>query len=72
MTGQSGIRKVKIETGEVLQAKPLDAQYFGEGITEWKGSIIQLTWQHGNRLRLRLEHVRADADVHTTRARAGA
>lgn len=47
MTGQSGIRKVKIETGEVLQAKPLAAHYFGEGITEWKGSIIQLTWTHG-------------------------
>ena len=43
--GHSGIRKVKLETGEVLQAKPLGAEYFGEGITEWKGSIIQLTWQ---------------------------
>ena len=45
LNGRSGIRKVKIETGEVLQAKPLDAQYFGEGITDWKGSIIQITWQ---------------------------
>jgi glutaminyl-peptide cyclotransferase len=43
--GQSGIRKVKLETGEVLQSKPLDAQYFGEGITDWKGSLIQITWQ---------------------------
>jgi len=47
MNGQSGIRKVKIETGEVLQAKKLEEQYFGEGITEFKGSIYQLTWQHG-------------------------
>ena len=45
--GQSGIRKVKIETGEVLQARPLAEPYFGEGIVEWKGSIVQLTWQHG-------------------------
>lgn len=45
MNGRSGIRKVKIETGEVLQTKPLGAEYFGEGITEWKGSIVQLTWQ---------------------------
>lgn len=45
MNGRSGIRKVKIETGEVLQAKPLGEEYFGEGITEWKGSIVQLTWQ---------------------------
>jgi glutamine cyclotransferase len=47
MTGQSGIRKVRIETGEVLQVRPLAAEYFGEGIVEWKGSIVQLTWQHG-------------------------
>ena len=47
MNGQSGIRKVRIETGEVLQARPLASEYFGEGIVEWKGSILQLTWQHG-------------------------
>jgi glutaminyl-peptide cyclotransferase len=43
--GQSGIRKVKLETGEVLQHQPLDAKYFGEGITVWRDTIIQLTWQ---------------------------
>jgi glutamine cyclotransferase len=46
LNGRSGIRKVKLETGEVLQAKPLGAEYFGEGITEWNGSIVQLTWQN--------------------------
>jgi len=45
MTGRSGIRKVKPETGAVVQIKPLAPEYFGEGITEWKGSLIQLTWQ---------------------------
>ena len=45
LNGQSGIRKVKIETGEVLQAKPLSSEYFGEGITEWKGQIVQITWR---------------------------
>jgi glutamine cyclotransferase len=43
--GRSGIRKVKLETGEVLQSKPLGAQYFGEGITDWNGALIQITWQ---------------------------
>jgi glutaminyl-peptide cyclotransferase len=43
--GYSGIRRVKLETGEVQQAQPLDARYFGEGITVWKNRIIQLTWQ---------------------------
>src|SRR5262245_39847276 len=37
--GYSGIRKVKLETGEVSQVQPLDARYFGEGITVWKDRI---------------------------------
>jgi glutaminyl-peptide cyclotransferase len=45
--GSSGIRKVRLETGEVLQTRPLDAKYFGEGIVIWKDRLIQLTWQHG-------------------------
>jgi len=45
--GQSTIRKVRVETGEVLQIRPIDARYFGEGIVIWKDSLVQLTWQHG-------------------------
>jgi glutamine cyclotransferase len=45
LNGRSGIRKVKIETGEVLQMKPLAQEYFGEGITDWNGQIVQITWQ---------------------------
>ena len=47
LNGRSGIRKVNLATGEVLQVQPLDPAYFGEGITVWKNRIIQLTWQHG-------------------------
>jgi glutaminyl-peptide cyclotransferase len=43
--GRSGIRKVRLENGEVLQRQPLDAKYFGEGITVWGDTLIQLTWQ---------------------------
>lgn len=43
--GRSTLRKVKIDTGEVLQSRAITAEQFGEGITEWKGSIVQLTWQ---------------------------
>lgn len=43
--GRSTLRRVQIDTGEVLQSKPIAPEYFGEGITEWKGSLIQLTWQ---------------------------
>ena len=45
LVGQSAIRKVKLETGEVLQQRRLDEPYFGEGIVLWKNSLIQLTWQ---------------------------
>jgi glutaminyl-peptide cyclotransferase len=43
--GQSSIRKVKIETGEVLQKRDVPAEHFGEGITVWKNDLIELTWQ---------------------------
>ena len=56
-----GIRRVKLETGEV-QAQPLDARYFGEGITVWKNRIIQLTWQSGG-VRLRPTDVQAPAHL---------
>jgi glutamine cyclotransferase len=47
LNGKSSIRKVKLETGEVLQRRNVDAAHFGEGITLWQSNIIQLTWQSG-------------------------
>jgi glutamine cyclotransferase len=46
MVGRSSIRKVRLETGEVLMKRDLAAPYFGEGLVAWKGRIVQLTWQH--------------------------
>ncbi|HEY7287318.1 MAG TPA: glutaminyl-peptide cyclotransferase [Vicinamibacterales bacterium] len=43
--GESSIRKVKLETGEVLQKRDVPAEHFGEGITVWKNDLIELTWQ---------------------------
>jgi len=43
--GESSVRKVKLETGEVLQSHQLQDEYFGEGIVPWKDKIYQLTWQ---------------------------
>jgi glutamine cyclotransferase len=45
--GQSTLRKVDLETGDILQSYALPAQYFGEGITIWEDKIIQLTWKAG-------------------------
>jgi len=45
--GKSSLRKVELETGRVLKKYDLPFQYFGEGLTLWKGSLIQLTWTSG-------------------------
>jgi glutamine cyclotransferase len=42
--GNSSLRRVELETGEILQLYNLPPQYFGEGITVFDGKIIQLTW----------------------------
>jgi glutamine cyclotransferase len=47
LNGRSSIRKVKLESGEVLKIQNLDAQYFGEGIAVVGDELIQLTWQSG-------------------------
>lgn len=43
--GKSSLRRVKLETGKVLQHLKLDQSYFGEGITLWQDRLVQLTWQ---------------------------
>ena len=45
LKGRSSLRKVKLETGQVLQKIDIDPQYFGEGITVLNQQIIELTWQ---------------------------
>jgi glutamine cyclotransferase len=45
LNGKSSVRKVKLETGEVLQRRDVDARYFAEGMTDWQGTLVQLTWQ---------------------------
>jgi glutaminyl-peptide cyclotransferase len=42
---QSSIRKVKLETGEVLQRRDIPGQYFGEGIVNWKDRLLEITWK---------------------------
>jgi glutaminyl-peptide cyclotransferase len=45
LNGRSSIRKVKLETGEVLQKHSVPPEHFGEGITVWKSEIFELTWR---------------------------
>jgi len=45
LTGESSLRRVDLETGDVLQIYELPSNLFGEGITVFDDKIIQLTWQ---------------------------
>ena len=45
LEGHSSIRKVRLETGEVVQKHDLLPTYFGEGIVRWKDRLIQLTYR---------------------------
>ena len=38
---------VDLAGGKVLQRYDLPAEYFGEGLTNWDGTLIQLTWKSG-------------------------
>jgi len=42
---RSSIRKVRLETGEVLQRRDISDAYFGEGIVNWKDRLIEITWK---------------------------
>jgi glutaminyl-peptide cyclotransferase len=44
LEGQSSVRKVKLETGEVVQKHDLSENYFGEGIVNWKDRLYQMTY----------------------------
>ncbi len=46
LKGQSSLRMVDLDTGSILQFTSLPADYFGEGLTAWGGTLVQLTWQN--------------------------
>jgi len=47
LNGRSGIRRVRLEHGEVLKLQKLEDRHFGEGIAVVGDSIVQLTWKSG-------------------------
>src|SRR5437868_15133723 len=50
LNGRSSLRMVDLQTGRVLQHHELPAEYFGEGLTNWDSSLVQLTWKAGTAL----------------------
>lgn len=45
LVGESSLRRVELETGQVVQQVDLDGERFGEGIAVVGDRIYQLTWQ---------------------------
>jgi glutaminyl-peptide cyclotransferase len=43
----AGVRKVRLETGEIVQQRDVPTGYFGEGIIFAGPYLLQLTWQQG-------------------------
>lgn len=57
-TGQEGysqVRRVDLETGEVLLASDIPPDQFGEGLTLFGDELISLTWQTGQIHRWRVD-----------------
>ena len=45
LRGESSLRIVEPETGEIIKSISLDSKYFGEGVTIQDEYVYQLTWQ---------------------------
>jgi glutaminyl-peptide cyclotransferase len=45
--GESDLREVDPQTGEVLRLVPLDETYFGEGLARVDDRLYQITWREG-------------------------
>lgn len=45
LNGESSLRRVELTTGKVLQKVAVSSEHFGEGITSWGDTVLQLTWQ---------------------------
>ena len=45
--GQSVIREVDLETGNVIREMAIPPSQFGEGLTHWNGELVSLTWRDG-------------------------
>ena len=44
--GQSTLREEDLETGRIQRMQLVADKYFAEGLTDWKNTLIQLTWQN--------------------------
>lgn len=45
INGRSSLREVDPQTGHVIREYDLPSQYFGEGLTDWGNTLVQITWK---------------------------
>lgn len=45
LEGRSSIRRVRLADGAVLQQKAISPELFGEGMVNWGGELISVTWR---------------------------
>jgi glutamine cyclotransferase len=46
LEGESTLRQVEIATGRVLRRHDLAREIFGEGLTLWRDTLVQITWKN--------------------------
>ncbi len=46
LNGESSLRRVDLQTGNVLQRAEVPSEYFAEGLAALNGKLYQLTWQN--------------------------
>jgi glutaminyl-peptide cyclotransferase len=46
LNGQSSLRRVDLQTGDVLQRVEVPSEYFAEGLAALDGKLFQLTWRN--------------------------
>lgn len=64
--GRSSLRTVELSTGRVIRQDVVPAQYFAEGLTNWKSSLLQLTWKAGEAFEYDLFSFQREKDFHYT------
>lgn len=46
LEGHSSLREEDLTTGSLVKFADVSPKYFAEGLTDWGGTLIQLTWQN--------------------------
>ncbi len=72
LNGKSSLRQVELETGRIVKKYDLPFRYFGEGLTLWDGSLIQLTWTSGKGFVYNLESFAVEREFSYSRGGLGA